>query len=423
MTRIGFLSFLFLFSLGFFLSSPIGSSIAFADTANDIQLKIDTNKLQVAALEADIVAFQKQLDALGTKKNTLQSTISSLTISQKQLASQIQVTQSKIASANLQIQQLTLSIGDKETSITTNQDAIAKALRRVAQDEQAPLIIGLVSAHSLNEMWKTTDEAIQFNRALSDDVKNLRSARTVLSTNRDKVTATKAELVSLQNELSLQKKSIDLQKTAQQKLLSDTKNQESAYQKILASKKAEETSFNATLAELESQLKYVLDPKNIPVAGKGVLRWPLTDVYITQEFGKTSSSGRLYVSGTHNGIDFRASIGTPIKASLSGTVLAINYGAVQNCQYGKWVLIKHPNGLATLYAHLSDISVQKGAAVLTGQIIGFSGNTGYATGPHLHFGLYIAEAISFKQYTCANKSVVTIPIAPTNAYLDPLKYF
>lgn len=419
MTRAGFLFFLFVFSIGFFLSSPI----AFADTAGDIQSQIDTNNKQLDSLKAEIAAFQKQLDDIGTKKNTLQSAVNSLALSQKQLATKIQATQNKIASANLQIQQLTLSIGDKETSISTDQNAIAKALRSVAQDEQTPLIVGLISAHSLNDAWQATDETLQFNRALSDDIKNLRSARTVLATNRDKVATAKADLVSLQSELSLQKKSIDLQKAAQQKLLADTKNQESSYQKIIASKKAEESSFNATLDALQSQLKYVLDPKNIPVAGKGVLRWPFTDVYITQEFGKTSSSGRLYTSGTHNGIDFRASIGTPVKASLSGTVLGINYGAVQNCQYGKWVLITHANGLATLYAHLSDISVQKGAIVSTGQIIGFSGNTGYATGPHLHLGVYIAEAISFKQYTCNNKSVVTIPIAPTNAYLDPLEYF
>ena len=176
------------------------------------------------------------------------------------------------------------------------------------------------------------------------------------------------------------------------------------------------------LFELESQLQYVLDPNSIPPAGKGVLRWPLASVFITQQFGKTSSSQRLYVSGTHNGVDFKAPIGTPVHAALTGTVMATNLGAVPNCQYGKWVLIKHLNGLATLYAHLSEVSVQQGSTVTTGQVIGFAGNTGYAIGPHLHFGVYIAEAISFKNYICWNKAVVNIPIAPINAYLNPLVY-
>lgn len=394
----------------------------FADAASDIQSQIAANNQQLEALKIEILAFQKELDALGSKKNTLQSTMSSLAISQKQLATQIKVTQNKIASANLQIKDLTRSITDKETTIVTDQNAIAKALRALAEDESESLIIQLISSRSLGDAWKVADQAILFNRALSEDIADLRTVRTKLATNRDEVTDVKTNLLSLQNDLSLQKKSIDIQKTEQQKLLANTKNQESAYQKIVASKKAEETAFEAALFELESQLQYILDPSRVPPAGKGVLRWPLSSVSITQEFGKTSSSQRLYVSGTHNGVDFRASIGTPIRSALSGTVLAVNYGTVPNCQYGKWVLVKHLNGLATLYAHLSDISVQKGDTVSTGNVIGFSGDTGYSTGPHLHLGLYIAEAISFKQYTCWNKSIVTIPVAPPNAYLDPLSY-
>ncbi len=397
-------------------------TISYAQSASDLQSQINARTAQIAALEADIVQYQKELDVLGAKKNTLQSTISSLTLSQKQLAMQIQVTQAKIASANLQIRQLTLSIGDKESSIAIDQAAIAKALRNIAEEEERPFIIQLVSANTLGEAWQIADQAVQFNRALGSDIDHLQATRLTLATNRDQVSTTKAELVKLTANLTLQKKSIDLQKAAQQKLLADTRNQESAYQKLLADKKVEEAKFEAELFELASKLRYVLDPSQIPPAGKGVLRWPLDSVFITQQFGKTSSSQRLYTSGTHNGVDFRASIGTPIRAALSGIVLAINYGAVQNCQYGKWVLIKHANGLATLYAHLSDIDVQKGNTVSTGQVVGFAGNTGYAIGPHLHLGLYVAEAISLQQYRCWNGSTVTIPIAPVNAYLNPLSY-
>ena len=110
MKHFGALLLLVLFSAGCLLGNP---RYALADTASDIQAKIDANKQQINDLEADIATFQKELDVLGTKKNTLQSTISSLTLSQKQLAAQIKATQNKIASANLTIKELTLSIGDK----------------------------------------------------------------------------------------------------------------------------------------------------------------------------------------------------------------------------------------------------------------------------------------------------------------------
>lgn len=404
----------------FFLFSPV--QIAHAQSASDIQAQISANKKQLEALEAEIAAYQKQLNVLGSQKDTLQSTINSLALSQKQLATEIKATQNKIASANLRIRELSFSISDKEESIETDKTAIASALRNVAQKEHSSLITELISSDTLGEAWRAVDQTVQFNRALGDDITDLRTVRTALATDRDEVSAAKAKLVSLQNDLSVQKKSIDLQKAAQQKLLTDTKNQESTYQKILANKKAEEAAFEAAVFNLESQLQYVLDPSRVPPAGKGVLRWPLSLVTITQQFGKTSSSKRLYVSGTHNGVDFRALVGTPVRATLSGSVVAVNYGAVSSCQYGKWVLIKHPNGLATLYAHLSDISVQKGFEVATGQVIGFSGDTGYATGPHLHLSLYLSEAVSLKQYTCKSGAVVTIPVAPPAAYLDPLVY-
>ncbi len=397
-------------------------TVSYAQSVSDLQAQINIQSQKINALKAEIERDQQQLDVIGAKKSTLQSTISTLVLSQKQLAAHIKITQAKIASANLQIQQLSLSIGNKESSIVTDQVAIAKALRTIAEEEERPFLIQLVSAHTLGEAWQIADQAVQFNRALGSDIDHLRATRLTLATNRDQVSAKKTELVKLTTNLTLQKKSIDLQKSAQQKLLADTKNQESSYQKIVADKKAEEARFEATLFELESQLQYVLDPKRIPPAGRGVLRWPLSDVFITQQFGRTSSSQRLYLSGTHNGVDFRASIGTPIRSVLSGIVLAINYGAVQNCQYGKWVLIKHSNGLATLYAHLSDISIQKGDAVSTGQVIGFAGNTGYSIGSHLHLSVYLAEAISFKDFRCWNGALVNIPIAPINAYLDPLSY-
>jgi len=435
----------FLFFVFFLLCAP---SFALADAASDIQAKIDANNQQLETLKADIAAFQKQLDTLGAQKNTLQSTINSLTLSQQQLAAQIKVTQNKISSANLQIQQLTLSIGDKETSIASDQSAIAKALQRIAEGEQTSLVPQLISAHSLNEAWQVADEAVQFSRALANDISDLRAIRTTLATNRDAVATEKTKLVSLQNDLTLQKRSVDANKTAQQQLLVQTKNQETNYQKLISQKQAAEKSFEQELINLQGQLNLIVHPGLLPKVGSGVLSWPFSNAFmfnctqrknifgnlfcITQYFGTTpfaTANPQVYNNGGHPGIDISAPIGTPIEAALSGTVLATgNTDLVRGCySFGKWIMLVHGNGISTLYAHLSSIDVSKGQSVGVGQVIGLSGMTGYATGPHLHFGVYATEGMeimALKQFrdtatACAN---ATMPVAILTAYLNPLSY-
>ena len=199
----------------------------------------------IESLQAEIASYTKQLTELGSQKITLQSTINGLALKQKQLAAQIKITQTKIASANTQIKNLTSSIGDKEESISENQDAIAKALRNVAQDEKTSLVTQIISSNSLRDAWQAADVALQFNRALADNIRDLRAVRTELSTNRDKVTKAKVELVSLQADLNAQNKSVAQNKTQQQRLLAQTQNSETTFQKLLAAAKAELASFSA----------------------------------------------------------------------------------------------------------------------------------------------------------------------------------
>jgi len=86
----------------------------------------------------------------------------------------------------------------------------------------------------------------------------------------------------------------------------------------------------------------------------------------------------------HNGIDFAAPIGTPILASADGVVIISKEGGY-NGGYGSYVVIRHPNGTQTLYAHMSKNLAFSGEQVKQGQTIGLVGITGKATGPHVHF--------------------------------------
>lgn len=99
--------------------------------------------------------------------------------------------------------------------------------------------------------------------------------------------------------------------------------------------------------------------------------WRVHPVYGTENF--------------HDGLDIGVGQGTPVNAASAGTVvLASRYGG-----YGLAIKIDHGRGLVTLYAHLSQIDVEVGQKVAAGQHIGYSGNTGTSTGPHLHFSVLL----------------------------------
>ncbi len=94
----------------------------------------------------------------------------------------------------------------------------------------------------------------------------------------------------------------------------------------------------------------------------------------------------IRTQGIHgrNAVDIGAPVGTPVRASAEGTIILARTGG-WNGGYGNYVIIQHPNGTQTLYAHLSTIYVNVGQSVVQGETIAGSGNTGRSTGPHLHF--------------------------------------
>ena len=105
------------------------------------------------------------------------------------------------------------------------------------------------------------------------------------------------------------------------------------------------------------------------------------DFPVSQAYGEVIP-GVTYKGMPHTGIDYACPVGTPILASGDGTV---KYAEFDNFGYGYCVMLEHPDGKGTVYGHLSLISVKDHQQVKQGDVIGYSGQTGNATGPHLHF--------------------------------------
>jgi len=155
-------------------------------------------------------------------------------------------------------------------------------------------------------------------------------------------------------------------------LLSQVNDQRQAYINAIKELQAESDAITAMLRGLQAG-QYVVQGRG------GYLKWPVSGP-ITSPFGWRIHPVYGYRS-FHTGIDIGVPVGTTVKAARYGKVIYTGY----NGAYGLIVMIDHGGSLATIYAHLSRVYVSVGQRVSTLQPIAASGNTGWSTGPHLHF--------------------------------------
>ncbi len=411
-----------------FQMSPSIIHKAYSATAEELQAKIDEKNKNIEALNKEIQLYADLTDKTSKEAKTLQNKIKSLTQNGKMLDSDIKKTKSQISVANLAIQKIGINIKSSEDKTSHFRSVIEHELKVIQFNEDTSFVENILGKRNLSDALVEVDNIRKLNENLGKEIDSLKSEKQILLENKTKKEETKKQLTTLQTELSGKKKVVEENKQEQSQILKETKNKEQTYQQILAQRKAQKEALDKELFDYEAALKYTLNPSLIPTStSKAAFIWPFDKVIITQLFGKTSASKRLYVSGTHNGIDFGAKVGTPVKAVANGVVAGAGDTDLtcKGASFGRWILIKFDNGLAATYGHLSVISVTEGQRVTSGEIIGYSGNTGYSTGPHLHMSVYDASVVKAEtrpSVSCGGK-IYRMPIAPVGAYLDPRVYF
>lgn len=171
---------------------------------------------------------------------------------------------------------------------------------------------------------------------------------------------------------------------SQRRLTSRVAEERARHADLVQQLEADEASYAQLVAELEATSSALAEELRNSVwragaPGTGELVWP-TDGRKTSDFGWRThpifGSRRM-----HTGVDISGSTGQPVVAAAEGLVLHADWRG----GYGLAVVIDHGGGVATLYAHLSSLSVAEGDVVGQGQTIGAVGSTGWSTGPHLHY--------------------------------------
>lgn len=239
----------------------------------------------------------------------------------------------------------------------------------------------------LNRLHGMDEAVVGRVRELRNEVRRivtrLRTAKERIESARDEIAAEEQALASARQTLQ----------SRQSELLSVRGQREAALEKI----SSHEQELDGSVAEIQGRIAAELAETGstplpagpIQYGASGSMIWPVDGTVVSGFGGRDIGAGYEY----HPGIDIAVAEGTPIRAAADGTVIFTQPEASSG-GYGNYTCIDHGGGLSTCYAHQTTFAVAAGQSVSQGDIIGYTGCTGYCLGPHLHFEVRINGAVT-----------------------------
>lgn len=391
------------------------SSRARADTISDLKAQIDQKNAEIKKLEEE---GQKYSNAIATKEKeigTLEQRINALNRNIQKTDSNIKITNGKVQKTELEIRELTKQIQEKEQEIAKKKTAIALLLETVHQRDQENLIEILLKNLNLSSFFGEMNATVELQNQIINDEQELKSLTEELATNKQDAEDRKNNLTGLRSSLQDQKTLQQNEKNARSQLLATTKNQEKKYEQLLSETKKRQQDIAKEIEELEEKLRLLVDPNSLPKPS-AIFMVPAAGP-LSQGYGRTAFAANSDFYRFHNGVDIANIYGTPIVAAGDGKVIATG-NSDRYCPggtYGQYIVIKHDNNLATLYGHLSLIKVTAGQNIARGDLIGYMGHSGLATGTHLHFTVYDSRTLEIKQSRVCG-------LLPYGGSVNPLNY-
>lgn len=353
-------------------AAAVGVSVAApteGDDAATLAQRLDELAREKARVEHKLRGVKERQRQVTRQLASLDVRIDEAESRLRRVNASVRVTKEELAEATIRCTEAEVRLGQQKTMVAARLVAIYE------RGQIRPLEVLLQSAsfadfanrlYLLNEVVRRDAEMLQ----------ELDEAETEAVALREELAERYEELATLQTRIAAEKRRSSSART----------QTEREKQRLLRDR----TAWERALAELEEdsrEIEAMLQRLQQTPEGRQRFAKPWTGKFRTPVAGRiTSGYGyRIHpihrVRKLHTGIDIAAPTGTPIRCAGDGTVVhASRWGGYGNC-----VIVDHGGGLATLYAHCSRLAVTKDQSVTEGQVIGYVGSTGLATGPHLHF--------------------------------------
>ena len=403
------------------LGSSVSPQVVHGDDLSDAKARQSALKQQVADQKARMSALNDLQNGLAAEisdtKNQLAKVGADLTAVRKKIVTmeaKIEVVKEAYANLVLQVQYMDIELARltgqeeaKRTQLGERRALLAERVRSAYDtDRTSPLetfLSGGTFTDILSEMSYYIDVGEQ-DQALADqiakDKETLAAIHQTVSDTRQRSNELRQETAAQKR--ALDKSLLDLKETKAalaklEKAVAKTLREQKARYAALKRSKANAAAIIRKAAADQQRLAKTIDNLiarqisrgNIPSEYNGSMRWPMDEFTISGDFG--CSSFAYYAPGNgcahfHNGIDLVGAYGAPVKAAAPGTVVYVGWNWADGPDPAWIVVIAHSGELKTWYAHMQPKRpVSVGQSVKKGQIIGYEGDTGHATGAHLHW--------------------------------------
>jgi murein DD-endopeptidase MepM/ murein hydrolase activator NlpD len=363
----------------------VRAATADEERIQQLQAQIDALEQQAAAKRAVIATTRGQADSLKKEISILQNQIAVV-------QAQINATQAKIDKTVIEIGTVQEQIGQKRADISRKRETIGRLVFFLDQRDQENMLASLFKYTQLSDFLSQIHDLANVQNRIMGMISDVKAAKAELESDKVALEGKQEELKELYTQAAQRQMQLSGVQGEKTRVLKVTKGQEATYQKQLTAIEQQKAAFFKELRELELKVisggLYIVHVKadSVPAAGTKIFTAPEDNTHITQGYGMTTYAKRgAYGGAPHNGVDFSAGFGSPIKAIGAGKIIANG----TNKGWGNWVAIQHLNNMVSVYGHMSSLSPLKvGTDVTQGQVIGFEGSTGKSTGSHVHLSLY-----------------------------------
>jgi murein DD-endopeptidase MepM/ murein hydrolase activator NlpD len=371
------------------IAAPAAPAADLQSELEDKQSQLEKVEERKGVLTTTIAGFKDKIDRLTaevaeirTREAAVRERLVAKQAELDEAVAELNAAQSRLAKVRAHLKRALTALRDRLVAMYEmgSPDVISVIVGSQSLDDLAARTEYLDRLHGMDEavvgrVRDLRDQVKELVTRLRDSKDRIEDARDAIASEKEALTAARAALQSHQAEL-----------------VAARHDREAALAKV----NRHEEELDGDLSEIQGKIAAQLaETGSMPLpagpikGGSGSMIWPV-DGPVVSGFGSRTINGSYEY---HPGIDIAVPEGTPIRAALTGTV-SLQQSEAESGGYGNYTCIDHGGGLSTCYAHQSSFVASLGQSVSQGDVIGYTGCTGYCLGPHLHFEVRINGSVT-----------------------------